>query len=854
MHRVPASRGARPAARDVAFQAVFDRLTRAGGRAGHSDEAVIVDRIAAELLRTGQRDARGIDGHLRFSGLHGRLRAQTELRSVGLRCAVLSLLYFLRGDAGQETEGHRGAFLVGGLYDVDPSVAIRADIGRAAAWLAAPSPPLSIGPASVAPRLGWRRNVGMGGGPPASLLEPQLLRDLLHALQGVDSSCFKFRHSEGRFEVDPSVTLPRPAWMLTRRVLELGGLHMRLCQATNSALESESGGSLLHQALCEALRDQLRDYYKVLALLTAKADSHSSTDSGDKSAAEGGSQVPDLTLRRLWVWLQGPLDRMRLLVSVCEACQLLRGGALASVVHGFSRVGDGAARETCAAMLRRVASPLLSMLRAWMTEGELRDPFGEFFVCADSSVPLQDLWTRMYSLEIEMVPCFMTLELARKVLLTGKSVNFIRLCCPGQEWLPETYCKGPVVASASPSAAGSRGMALPGDPRSRDDVLVSSSAVASGTNGLPLADLSASVEQAAMQANQHLVSLMMNQYALGEHCLALRRFLLLGQGDFVESLMDLAEDELGREAGELYRHRLMGILDMAVRQSNAQFCKPDTVARLSVKLLAPSPGERGWDIFLLDYTIDSPLHVVFSPDAMQQYDRAFAFLWKLRRVSHSLASCWSQHMALQRHMVSCGQQLHGQAPTIMLEMRQTLHKCGCLRNEMHHFVQNVHSYVMCGVLDSSWATLQTGWRACTDLDQVILEHQRYLGCIEEGAFLSPSTEPVLTALTNLFALALNFTELHEQVCASAFEAVEVLSREPGGPLPFARSLSECRAQLDQLGANFLVRLQSLLRLLEGQNSLRQLASDLRFLLCRLDFNGYYEQKRTAPLAERIRMG
>ena len=41
-------------------------------------------------------------------------------------------------------------------------------------------------------------------------------------------------------------------------------------------------------------------------------------------------------------------------------------------------------------ILASVVRPLLAMIRAWMTEGELQDPFGEFFVVA-ASVPLQDL-------------------------------------------------------------------------------------------------------------------------------------------------------------------------------------------------------------------------------------------------------------------------------------------------------------------------------------------------------------------------------------------------------------------------------------------------------------------------------
>merc|ERR1712032_616085 len=109
---------------------------------------------------------------------------------------------------------------------------------------------------------------------------------------------------------------------------------------------------------------------------------------------------------------------------------------------------------------------------------------------------------------------------------------------------------------------------------------------------------------------------------------------------------------------------------------------------------------------------------------MQQYHRGFAFLWKFRRVSHALAACWRHHMALQRHLVSSGTRLGNIAPELTFEMQQTLHKCTCLRNEMQHFMQNVHSYVMCEVLETSWAKLQAGWQGCTDLDQVIVEHQR----------------------------------------------------------------------------------------------------------------------------------
>lgn len=849
------------------FLLVFQQLSSAPRRlrSEPGEEAAVADLIASELLQQqqqGRGDAAGallLDRHLRFQGLRKRLlqlrKDQLGQRWPELRCAVLQLLFLLRGEA---TNAVAAPPLPRAPSRVLPQQLVAPALPTPTA---AQNEPSELAAAFV-PHLGWYV-AGATSTAPCSISEGNVIRDVLHALQGVNSACFRYSEKERRFIVSQSFVFSRPTWSLVQRMLELGSLHSRLCQATKAARERlvfSGEKSLLHQALCEAIYEQLQDYSKLLVMLVLKSDS-SCHESRSSSAASGGKNVPEVTLRRLWAWLLVPLHRMRLLVTLSDACVPLRGGALASAVHGFSQVGDSSAQEACKVVLQKVVRPLLAMIKAWMTEGELQDPYGEFFVCADASVPLEHLWTSMYYLEVEMVPRFVTMELARKILLTGKSVNFIRLCCPGQGWLQATaptakHGRSDDSASFS-SRADSRMLTLAQQGAAQEQTLQPAEARARKTAASGdwlLEDLASRVEFTARQANRHLVSLLMEHYALQEHCLALRRFMLLGQGDFVEALMDTAAPELSRSAADVQRHQLMGIVDMAVRQSNAQFCAPDVVARLGVKLLAPSAGERGWDIFLLDYAIDSPLHVVFTAAAMQQYDRAFAFLWKLRRVSHALASCWSHHMTLQRQIVSFGRPLAREAPELGLEMRQTLHRCTCLRNEMQHFVQNVCSHIMCEVLETSWAKLQEGWRSCADLDELILEHQRYLARIEEGAFLTPKAEAIFTHLSALFSLALDFTELHEQVCLSVSDAVELLLRQDEAAAalaPIARSLATCRAQLDQIGAGFLVRLQALLRALETQPTLRHLSADLRFLLCRLDFNAYYETRRAAAVADRL---
>jgi len=45
------------------------------------------------------------------------------------------------------------------------------------------------------------------------------------------------------------------------------------------------------------------------------------------------------------------------------------------------------------------------------------------------------LWTDKYSLNYIMIPSFLTNEIATKILLTGKAVNFIRRCCQEDDWI-----------------------------------------------------------------------------------------------------------------------------------------------------------------------------------------------------------------------------------------------------------------------------------------------------------------------------------------------------------------------------------------------------------------------------------
>ena len=68
--------------------------------------------------------------------------------------------------------------------------------------------------------------------------------------------------------------------------------------------------------------------------------------------------------------------------------------------------------------------------------------------------------------------------------------------------------------------------------------------------------------------------------------------------------------ELSKRADAVYRHNLVGVLDTALRGTNAQYLDPTILDRVGVKLYEPSPGDSGWDIFSLDYHLEEPLTAV----------------------------------------------------------------------------------------------------------------------------------------------------------------------------------------------------------------------------------------------------
>jgi gamma-tubulin complex component 3 len=144
----------------------------------------------------------------------------------------------------------------------------------------------------------------------------------------------------------------------------------------------------------------------------------------------------------------------------------MKGGPLVDRVHSFTAHGDPYIRNFAHKLLTQITRPWYEMLKTWIYEGQLRDPFLEFFV-RDSSPdtktrsnqydsatpPKSSAWEGRYSLDYSFVPGFMGEGVAKKVFLIGKSLNFIRGDC-GEEGYVIEHAKAAIEGTTHLSFGG----------------------------------------------------------------------------------------------------------------------------------------------------------------------------------------------------------------------------------------------------------------------------------------------------------------------------------------------------------------------------------------------------------------
>lgn len=492
--------------------------------------------------------------------------------------------------------------------------------------------------------------------------EAQLLRDLPFTLQGLSSTTLSFTDDTS---LALPAALPVPLISLLHTLAEPSLLYRNL-----ACFVELSEGGLVAQSLKSAIGIELRAYLGLVATLEGqirRALTQMVDHPGSKGLGNAG-----VTLKRCTVWTREATMGLRLLSIIVEESKGKQGGELISLIHAYSSShGDPFVYTFAERLLAHVTKPLYAMLQHWIYNGELEDPFHEFFVEENQDLDAMDfdprrggatsVWEDKYRLKESMIPSIIAPDFAKKIFLIGKSLNFISYGCGDSTWV---------------------------EHHSKD----SSQELKYGDT----ATLETSIDSAYKRTMTRLIYLMDTKFKLLEHLTALKKYLLLGQGDFIALLMESLSYNLDRPANSQYRHTLTAQLEHAIRNSNAQHDSADVLRRLDARMLELSHGEIGWDVFTLEYRVDSPLDVVVTPWASKQYLKVFNFLWRVKRVEFALGSTWRRCMTGARGVLG--------AVGDKVDADWKSARGGVA--EMIHFVSQLQHYILFEVIEAGWEGLQ----------------------------------------------------------------------------------------------------------------------------------------------------
>ena len=112
-----------------------------------------------------------------------------------------------------------------------------------------------------------------------------------------------------------------------------------------------------------------------------------------------------------------------------------KGGQLLSILYMHSQHGDPLQQSILYPLLYNCTIPIRDMIVEWICNGIINDPYQEFFVSTDKMISEEKLWYDKYTLRVPMIPSFLTMEQAKKIWITGKSINFLRVVCKDRTML-----------------------------------------------------------------------------------------------------------------------------------------------------------------------------------------------------------------------------------------------------------------------------------------------------------------------------------------------------------------------------------------------------------------------------------
>lgn len=539
------------------------------------------------------------------------------------------------------------------------------------------------------------------------MMASSVVADLKNVLQGTQSQLF---------EASDEFSSP-----CTTSVFELGRLHRLTLEVMN---EHASGLCPVMDALFASVHAELESFVRSLARL----DSELRTD--DKSDA----------LRYTSSWAEEKLPMMRASLSLLQSTAGMSGTAICNVCYGLSQHGDARIASPTSRALHASLRPVLAAATCWMLTGSLQGSSkkgtSDVFWVMPSELPSAQS-SATVRVSAGHVPACIPLALAAQVAAAGAAAHFLRYACADAHWLKQLVSEysSPETAPGSPAVQASQ---LPEVAR--------------------LGQLAHNVQPCLDARVRHMLCVV---HGLQMHVRALRRYVLLGQGDFASSLVSSVAQtglaDMPLAAAVARKPSLASALEAATRASNAHLDNKDVLDRLELCLqpihapsLATSPC---WRALQVRYAVQQPLSAVLTEESLASYGKIFTLLWHCKQAEHVLSSLWSSHMTSFHALHALGHE----------GLSALLHACHMTRGDMTHTVSALLAFFQCDVLSPAFSTLETRLTEARGVTSLLSAHDQYMQECMHGCFLRQEGREAYSCIMTVLDSIHTFCQLQDDL-------------------------------------------------------------------------------------------
>ncbi|CAI9117266.1 OLC1v1018621C2 [Oldenlandia corymbosa var. corymbosa] len=552
----------------------------------------------------------------------------------------------------------------------------------------------------------------------------------------------------------------------------------------------------------------------------------------------------------------------------------LQGGRLLNLLHKRCHCGVPELQTCLQRLLWHGHQVMYNQLASWIIYGILHDQHGEFFISrqenrdsehdspADvmdrlTSLSMEDTsltdWHSGFHVSLDMLPEYIPMNVAESVLFAGKAIRVLRNPSPANS-VQGAHSHQQIRRGSQKSQLRTVQMSLTKDSSSLD-VLV-------GEELLPQTDadkietmlqnlkessefnkrsFEGAIDSIRAIAASHLWQLVVVRANLNGHLKALKDYFLLAKGDFFQSFLEesrpvmrlpprqsTAEADLmvpfqlaalktiGDEDEYFSRVSLrMTSFGIPVKSSQLELLKTKSYVDGDSTVQSETSNEvsiDGWDGITLEYSIDWPLQLFFTPEALSKYRRIFQYLLRLKRTQMELEKSWASAMHHDHSDMSNDQD--GSARSH--QRRQRSRPMWRVREHMAFLIRNFQFYIQVDVIESQWNVLQSHIQNSDDFTDLVGFHQEYLSALVSQSFLDIGS--VSRILDGIMKLCLQFC----------------------WKIDYLES-NETTFDLEQIAEEFSKKSNSLYTILRSSRLAgSQRAPFLRRFLLRLNFNSYFE--------------